>query len=76
MSVMCVCVCVCVCMCVCVCEARRKQVNMGGGEPTDLSSGYEIMFLLNIFKTECPSLLIRKEGNILLNETERDVAQR
>ena len=31
----------------------------GGGDLTDLSSGYEVMLPLKIFKTKFPSLLIR-----------------
>ena len=35
-----------------------EQVNSGGGRwLTDLSNGYEVMLLLNIFKSEFPSLL-------------------
>ena len=39
-----------------------KQVTIGGwggGGITDISSGYAVMFPLNIFKTIFPSLLIR-----------------
>ena len=56
-------------ICVCVCylydfiydQARRKQVNMGEGGRgrTNISSGYDVMFHLNIFKAKIPSLLIR-----------------
>ena len=41
-------------------QARRKQVYIGGGgELTNLPSGYEAMFLQNISKTKFPSWLIK-----------------
>ena len=50
-----------------ICVSQQKQVNIGcvcvcvwggGVRLTDLSSGYEVMLPLNIFKTKFPSLLI------------------
>ena len=38
---------------------RRGGGGGGGGGITDISSGYEVMFPLKIFKTIFPSLLIR-----------------
>ena len=46
---------ICVCVCVCVCAGACVCYPCG----TNISSGYDVMFHLNIFKAKIPSLLIR-----------------